>query len=212
MNRSLPCVPAAALVIVLAAMLSSCATVEKTGAAPAVAATSPAPAPATPAPNTKPFLERSLDAGRIVVAGQPAAADFQTFAAAGITRIVNVRTREEMAALGFDSAALAAEQEIGYVELPIAGAAAYTPELLDAFARELAAANGRVLLHCGSGSRAGLLYAAWLVRYQGKSPTEAMQTLAPLGLWPLPMERMLGEPLQLEFSGGQRPGSFESGG
>jgi hypothetical protein len=26
------------------------------------------------------------------------------------------------------------------------------------------------------------------------------------------MERMLGEPLQLEFSGGQRPGSFESGG
>ena len=60
--------------------------------------------------------------------------------------------------------------------------------------------GGTVLLHCASGARAGAVHAAWLVRYRGATPTEAMQAVAPLGLWPLPLERLLGTPLRLELA------------
>ncbi|GIX38110.1 MAG: hypothetical protein KatS3mg127_1349 [Silanimonas sp.] len=66
----------------------------------------------------------------------------------------------------------------------------------------------RALLHCGTGARAGQLYAAWLVRERGLSPQEAMQRVAPLGLWPLPMERLLGRPLTIDYAapaGGDAP-------
>lgn len=64
----------------------------------------------------------------------------------------------------------------------------------------MAAADGKLLLHCASGGRAGLVYAAWLVKYQGKTPDEAMRTLEPLGAWPLPMEKLLGRPLTVDFA------------
>lgn len=70
----------------------------------------------------------------------------------------------------------------------------------------MAEGGGDLLLHCGSGARAGQLYAAWLVRERGLSPQEAMQRVAPLGLWPLPMERMLNRPLELRLA---TPGSPE---
>lgn len=171
-----------------------------------------APAPAA-APTTAPvpaFVERSLARDQVLIGAQPAAADFDALRAAGVTRVFNLRTAEEMASVGFDEAAAAAAAGMSYTQSPVGGAAGFTPAVLEAFAREMEAADGKVLLHCASGNRAGNLYAAWLVRYRGKSPDAALREVAPLGLWPLPMERLLGTPLKVDFADPAAADSFES--
>lgn len=170
----------------------------------AVSASAPAAAPtaasaAAPAAE-KPLLERSLRIEGVVLAPQPSADDFATLKSAGITRILNLRAPEEMAALGFDAEAKARDAGLAYSTLPIAGSGGFTPAVLDAFAKTMEDGGGDLLLHCGSGARAGQLYAAWLVREKGLSPQEAMQRVAPLGLWPTPMERLLGRPLEIDFA------------
>jgi protein tyrosine phosphatase (PTP) superfamily phosphohydrolase (DUF442 family) len=196
MPRSLP---SSLIAVALVASLAACAPrVARDDAA----AMPPAPATSAPAPAAAPdFLARSLAADGVIVAAQPAATDIPAIADAGVTRVLNLRTPEEMAALGFDEAALFQAAGVSYAQSPIAGAAGYTGDVVDAYERERqAAGGGTVLLHCGSGARAGAVHAAWLVRYRGATPTEAMQAVAPLGLWPLPLERLLGTPLRLELA------------
>jgi uncharacterized protein (TIGR01244 family) len=187
-------------VLLLPLLLGACAS---TGPA----ATTAVPAPVAPAGPG--FIERSLAAGDVLIGAQPAATDFEALRAAGVTRVFNLRTNEEMASVGFDEAATAAAAGMRYAQSPVGGAAGFTPAVLEAFAREMEAADGKVLLHCASGSRAGNLYAAWLVRYRGKTPAEAMREVAPLGLWPLPMERLLGTPLELRLGDPASADSFE---
>jgi len=177
-------------------------------------AATPGPAATSlPAVATGPgFIERSLSDGDAIIGAQPGAIDFDALRAAGVTRVVNVRGADEMTSLGFDEPATAAAAGMRYVNVPLAGASAYTPAALEAFAREMALEDGgKLLLHCGSGSRAGLLYAAWLVQYRGQTPDAAMRTVAPLGLWPLPLERMLGRSLSLQFADPVESDSFEQG-
>lgn len=173
----------------------------------ACAATGPADVARTPNASTpaavadaRPFLDRALRDGDVYIAAQPAAADFALLEAAGITRVFNLRTAEEMQTAGIDGAALAAAHGMRYAQSPVAGAAGFTPAVLEAFAREMASGSGTMLLHCASGARAGNLYAAWLVRYRGLTPAEAMARVEPLGLWPLPMARLLGETLTIDYA------------
>jgi uncharacterized protein (TIGR01244 family) len=165
-------------------------------------AEAPAPptatAPATPPP--PPFETRVVRDGSVLIAPQPLAADLEALGAKGVRRVINLRTPEEMATLGFDEAALAEAKGMGYTLLPIAGNAGFTPAALDAFSAAMANGEGDVLLHCASGTRAAHLYAAWLVREQGLSPEDAMRRVGPLGLWPLPMERLLDKPLRLDYA------------
>jgi protein tyrosine phosphatase (PTP) superfamily phosphohydrolase (DUF442 family) len=138
---------------------------------------------------------------RLIVGAQPAATDIPAITGAGVTRVLNLRTPEEMAALGYDEAALFQAAGLAYAQSPVGGAAGFSGDVVDAYERERQAANGgTVLLHCASGARAGAVHAAWLVRYRGATPMEAMQAVAPLGLWPLPLERLLGTPLRLELA------------
>jgi len=168
-------------------------------AAPAAAAT---PAPATPP--APPFDTRVVRDGSVLIAPQPLAADLEALGAKGVRRVINLRTSEEMATLGFDEAALAQSKGMAYTLLPIAGNAGFTPAALDAFSAAMANGEGDVLLHCASGTRAAHLYAAWLVREQGLSPEDAMRRVGPLGLWPLPMERLLDKPLKLDYADAPR--------
>jgi uncharacterized protein (TIGR01244 family) len=195
---------AALLPAALALALAACAS------QPAQRAQAPAPtAPAASAPGPG-FVERSLARDNVLIGAQPAASDFEALRAAGVTRVFNLRTADEMATVGFDAAAAAAAAGMAYAQSPVGGAAGFTPAVLEAFAREMEAADGKLLLHCASGNRAGNLYAAWLVRYRGKSPDEAYREVAPLGLWPLPMERLLGAPLKVEFADPAVADSFEA--
>jgi len=188
--RSLP--PTLCFLLALSALLFLCGCAT-TGGADKPAAS---PSPATPPPS---FFDKSLDTGSLLVGGQPTKADFEAFKARGVTQVINLRTAEEMKGVGFDEVALVEQLGMGYLNLPIDGSPAYTPELLEAFAQRVSQSQGKTVLHCTSGVRAGQLYAAYAVKYLGKTPDEAFAALKPLGGWPLAMERMLGRPLSVQF-------------
>lgn len=171
------------LLLALPALLCACAT---TGTKPARA---PAPAVAVSA------FDSAHAFDRILVAGQPTQADLAQLHERGITQVFNLRAPEEMAALGFDESAELAALGIDYRSQPVAGGKAFTPELLAAFAEQVKASDGKILLHCASGARASQLYAAYAVKHLGLTVDAAMRTLEPFGGWPLPLERMTGEHL-----------------
>lgn len=181
------------LFLLLCALLSACASTPTTSAAPA-----PKPmASAQPG---------ALSFERIVVSAQPTAEDLRQWRESGVSTVLNLRTPEEMAdrsRVHFDEAALAAELGLDYRAHPIDGKAhPFSPAAVDAFAEALAKSEGKVLVHCASGVRAGWLYAAYAVKHQGMSPEDALRSLAPLGHWPLPLEQMTGLPLRLELRTG----------
>ena len=184
----------------LSACMSDGAPRADAPAPPTAAAAAPAPA-TPPAP---PFDTRVVRDGSVLIAPQPLAADLEALGAKGVRRVINLRTSEEMATLGFDEAALAQSKGMAYTLLPIAGNAGFTPAALDAFSAAMASGEGDVLLHCASGTRAAHLCAAWLVREQGLSPEDAMRRVGPLGLWPMPMERLLDRPLKLDYADAPR--------
>ena len=163
-------------------------------------ATTPAPTASTPAaPAPVSAFEKARIFDRIVVAGQPTLDDLKSLKERGITRVFNLRGVEEMKpeTLGFDEAAELAALGIGYSTHPIDKAEAYTPELLDAFAKQVEATDGKILLHCTVGWRASKVYAAYAMKHLGQSPDEAARLLEAVGGWPLPLERLTGERLAL---------------
>jgi protein tyrosine phosphatase (PTP) superfamily phosphohydrolase (DUF442 family) len=84
------------------------------------------------------------------IGGQPTEKALRELTAKGVTTVVNLRMPEEMARVGFDEAALVNELGIKYVHIPMRGTPdhPYGPKELDAFAAAMAAADGKVLLHC----------------------------------------------------------------
>jgi uncharacterized protein (TIGR01244 family) len=100
------------------------------------------------------------------IAGQPTEKALRELSAKGLTTVVNLRMPEEMARVGFDEAALVQELGMNYVYIPMRGTTdhPYGPKQLDAFATAMAAADGKVLLHCTIAWRASHLWAAYLIR------------------------------------------------
>ena len=166
-------------------------------------ATAPAAAPAAATPTPLKTVARD----RVRIAGQPGEIDLKTLREQGVTTIFNVRTDAEMAdrsVVPYDEAALAQELDLAYVQQPIGGTDhPFRPEVLEAFKAELDRSQGKLLLHCATGGRAGLVYAAYAVKYLGQEPDEAMRSLEALGAWPLPLERLTGIPLKVERRGSE---------
>ena len=164
-------------------------------------ATAPAAAPAAATPTPLKTVARD----RVLIAGQPGEIDLKTLREQGVTTIFNVRTDAEMAdrsVVPYDEAALAKALDLAYVQEPIGGTDhPFRPEVLEAFKAELDRSQGKLLLHCATGGRAGLVYAAYAVKYLGQEPDEAMRSLEALGAWPLPLERLTGIPLKVERRG-----------
>src|SRR5262245_28172158 len=100
------------------------------------------------------------------IGGQPTEKALRELRARGVTTVVNLRMPEEMARVGFDEAALVKELGMKYVHIPMRGTAdhPYGPKELDAFTAAMAAADGKVLLHCTIAWRASHLWAAYLIR------------------------------------------------
>jgi protein-tyrosine phosphatase len=85
--------------------------------------------------------------------------------------------------------------------VPIGGSShPYRPEAVEALRQRLAAAKGRVLVHCASGGRSSLVWAAYAVKYLGLSPDEAMRTVAQFddSGWSNPLEKLSDIPMVLE--------------
>ena len=136
----------------------------------------PVPAPVV-LDNAGLFQDKFVRVGEdMVIGGQPTAKALRDLRAQGVTTIVNLRMPEEMTRVPFDEAALAKELGIRYVHIPLAGTPAnqYGPKALDAFAAAMAAADGKVLLHCTIAWRASHLWAAYLVRERKVPVTDAL--------------------------------------
>ena len=128
--------------------------------------TGPVPNP-VPLDTTGMFQAKFVSVGDdMFIGGQPTEKALRELKGKGVTTIVNLRMPEEMAQVGFDEAALAKELGIKYVHIPMRGTAEnpYGPKQLDIFAAAMAAADGKVLLHCTVAWRASHLWAAYLIR------------------------------------------------
>lgn len=118
--------------------------------------------------------------GPVWFAGQPTAEEIRDWGGNGVVLIVNSRTPEEMAGLGFDEAEVSEQAGIRYVELPIGGSHGADPQLTLMLAQLLEEVDGIVVMHCRSGMRSAHLYAAYL---RHKNPDLA-DPFAEFG-WPL---------------------------
>ena len=100
------------------------------------------------------------------IGGQPTEKALRELRAKGVSTVVNLRMPEEMARVGFDEGALVKELGMTYVHIPMRGTAdhPFGPKELDTFAATMAAADGKVLLHCTIAWRASHLWAAYLIR------------------------------------------------
>jgi uncharacterized protein (TIGR01244 family) len=105
----------------------------------------------------------------LFIGGQPTEKALRDLKAKGVTTVINLRMPEEMKQIGFDEAALLKELGMNYVHIPMRGSAEnpYGPKQLDQFAAALAAADGKVLLHCTVAWRASHIWAAHLIRDRG---------------------------------------------
>jgi uncharacterized protein (TIGR01244 family) len=105
----------------------------------------------------------------LFIGGQPTEKALRDLKAKGVTTVINLRMPEEMKQIGFDEAALVKELGMNYVHIPMRGSAEnpYGPKQLDQFAAAIAAADGKVLLHCTVAWRASHLWAAYLIRDRG---------------------------------------------
>ena len=105
----------------------------------------------------------------LFIGGQPTEKALRDLKAKGVTTVINLRMPEEMKQIGFDEAALVKELGMNYVHIPMRGSAEnpYGPKQLDQFAAAIAAADGKVLLHCTVAWRASHIWAAYLIRDRG---------------------------------------------
>ena len=138
--------------------------------------TGPVPNPVTHDPKGL-FQDKYVSVGDdMFIGGQPTEQALKDLKAMGVTTVVNLRMPEEMARVGFDEAALVKQLGMKYVHIPMRGTEAnpYGPKQLDEFAAAMAAADGKVLLHCTIAWRASHLWAAYLIRERKVPVTAAL--------------------------------------
>src|SRR5690606_35546744 len=95
--------------------------------------------------------------------GRITAEDLPALRAAGITHVIDLTPDAETP--DFDEAAAVRAAGLAYDNLPIAGAADFTPASVTAFDQLLRGTDAPTLVHCASGNRVGALAAlraAWL--------------------------------------------------
>jgi uncharacterized protein (TIGR01244 family) len=147
-----------------------------------------------------PYTQMLFQHENIFIGPQPQYKDFATLKAAGFNKVINMRTPKEMKELKFYEDYLLKKAGIDYNFIPIGGKDnPYSPEKLAEFAAALENTDGKILLHCRSGHRASQLWAAYLVKYKGKTIDEALAMVTDMGWWPMPMESLLDKKLHVSI-------------
>ncbi len=148
------------------------------------------------------FREILVQVGDIYISGQPTPEGLERLQALGVTTVVNLRTTQEMDSreiVTFDEAEVLASLGMNYVHIPAGGPATpYAPGMVERFATALAAADGKVLLHCTVAWRASHLWTAYLTRYRGVDLADAVAHSRQINLGELPLEGFLGERLLIQ--------------
>jgi uncharacterized protein (TIGR01244 family) len=152
------------------------------------------------------FQERYAKVGEdMFIGGQPTEKALRELKAQGVTTVINLRTPPEMAQIGFDEAKVVADLGMKYVYIPMRGndEFPYSPAELKRFSDAMAAADGKVLLHCTIAWRASHLWGAYLIQ-QGVPVEEALKHTRAINLMDdhrmgpgdkQPIEMFLGRPV-----------------
>ncbi len=119
------------------------------------------PAPAPPeaqAPPVEQALKNGVAHDGYYTGGQPDAAALDAAQAAGVKTVISFRAADETP--DFDEQAAVEQRGMTFVRIPVAGAGGLTKDNVLAFDQALQAAQGQpYVAHCGSGNRAGAMYA-----------------------------------------------------
>ena len=115
----------------------------------------------------------------LLLGGQPTAKQLKAMGKAGYRTVIDLRPLAEDR--GFDEEKAVRKAKMEYTNIAV------TPDSLDAstvkyFLTVLSNAARPVLIHCGSGSRAGALYYAWLVLEKGVPEDQAVEQARAAGL------------------------------
>lgn len=143
----------------------------------------------------------------VFIGGQPTQRALRELKQQGVTTVVNLRTPEEMARIGFDEAALVKELGMRYVFIPMRGNAEfpYSPQSLRDFEAAMKSADGKVLLHCTIAWRASHMWAAYLIDERKVPVATALEQTRLINL--MDNHRMDGDKQPLElFLGRDVPG------
>ena len=118
--------------------------------------------------------------GNLFLSGQPSQADVQVIKEAGITRVISVRKPTE---LNWDEQAAIEAAGLSFHSISFNSPEGMTPELLDEL-RELLqkTSDEKVLLHCGSATRASMVWSAYRTLDQGKSVEDVDGEIETMGL------------------------------
>ncbi|MBV1889359.1 MAG: hypothetical protein KUG67_03845, partial [Proteobacteria bacterium] len=132
-----------------------------------------------------PFADDPRD-GRIIFAGQPSEEDLRAFAAMGGKIVLNTRTQSEVDKLSYDEAALCEELGLMYAHIPVSSSklTAMEPFALSELLKQTQGADGPLLMHCGSGSRAAMLYGLTLVSKDEMTKNDAITHAIEMGMSP----------------------------
>lgn len=124
-----------------------------------------APAAVGQTPNTATF------GGRVDFAGQPPAEDFARYAQRGVRTVINLRTKAEMDRLGFDEKEAVEKAGMKYLHVPVGGEPPGPGDLEGILTLLDNAGQSKVLLHCASSVRVGMIWSILRARRHGL-PTE----------------------------------------
>lgn len=117
------------------------------------------------------------------IAPQPDRAMLEQWKAEGVTTVINMRPDAEMAEVDYDEKAAVEALGMSYVTVPFDRTQA-SPAITEALGAALDSADGKVALHCASGSRAANALAALHIE-RGEAAPETVQSPAEgIGLLP----------------------------
>lgn len=122
---------------------------------------------------------------QIAISGLIGDGGAQALAAHGFKTIIDLRTATEGTA---DEKALIDLNGMSYINIPMT-VAGISEEQLTAFTKAIETAQAPILIHCGSGNRAGAMWASYQIR-KGTDPEVALAAGRKAGMRP-PMEEKI---------------------
>jgi uncharacterized protein (TIGR01244 family) len=148
-----------------------------------------APATVGSAPNSSAF------GSQVYFAGQPSANDLEQYAKLGVKKVVNLRTPAEMEKAGFDEAAAVKQAGMEYVMVPVSSQPPTEADLQRVYSALQGAGEGKVLMHCASSNRVGLMWSLFRASQHGLGPEEAITEGKAAGMKSPALEKMAREKL-----------------
>ncbi len=134
----------------------------------------------------------------VYFAGQPTQADLAEYAKLGVKTVVNLRMPAETEKLGFDEAAVVKAAGMSYVSVPFGAEMPNDGALAKIYAELNKAGSGKVLLHCASSNRAGMVWAVYRGAQHGVAGEAAVAEGKAAGLKAPGLEKLAREKLGLK--------------